>query len=46
MLLGETNEKLTANLPDLEPSHSKKNKNKKKKMQIHRFLDIELKRMT
>ena len=30
MLLGETNEKLTANLPDLEPSHSKKNKNKKK----------------
>lgn len=45
MLLGETNEKLTANLPDLEPSHSKKNKNKKK-MQIHRFLDIELKRMT
>ena len=38
MLLGETNEKLTANLPDLEPSHSKKNKNKKKKNKTTTFL--------
>ena len=37
MLLGETNEKLTANLPDLEPSHSKKNKNKKKKCKSTAF---------